>query len=123
MGLLQIMPGTWNEWARKLPFANPSPWNPLQNLIVGLCELNRQVQAFQKIDLALTAYNWGSGNLRKLINDAGSNDLEVLKSHVPSGPTVRPMPKEAREYAQRIFNHYKDPETLERVDDFLKIIN
>ena len=33
------------------------------------------------------------------------------------------MPKEAKEYAQRIFNHYNDPDTMDRIDDYLKILN
>ena len=123
MGLMQIMPPTWNEWSKRLSFRDPDPWNPIQNVIAGLMELNRNIENFRKIELALTAYNWGGGNLRKLMNDAKSEDLEVLKNHKPTNPAVKQMPKEAREYAQRIFNHYADPMTLERLDDFAHILN
>lgn len=122
-GLMQIMDATFKEWSKKIGLKGADPFNPIHNIIIGTLELNRQIENFGKLDLALTAYNWGSGNLKKLIIDAKSNDLEVLKTHIPNSEFAKPMPKEAREYAQRIFNHYNDPGLMDRVDDHLKILN
>lgn len=113
-GLMQIMPPTWGEWVKRIGLKNADPFNPLHSVIVGCLELNRQIDNFGRIDLALTAYNWGSGNLKRLIARQGTDNLEALKPH---------MPKEAREYAMRIFRHYNDPETVERIDDFLEMVN
>lgn len=112
-GLMQIMPPTWGEWVRIIGIKAADPFNPLHNIMVGCAELNRQISNFEDLRLALTAYNWGSGNLRKLIREKGTSDFEQIKDF---------MPKEAREYAQRIFKHYNDPLTVEYLDDFKGII-
>lgn len=112
-GLMQIMPPTWGEWVRIIGIKAADPFNPLHNIMVGCAELNRQISNFEDLRLALTAYNWGSGNLRKLIREKGTSDFEQIKER---------MPKEAREYAQRIFKHYNDPLTVEYLDDFKGII-
>lgn len=114
MGLFQIMPGTWNEIVKELRIKNPNPYNPLQNLLAGTYYLNKMFAMFGRLDLALTAYNWGPGNLQRAIKAQGTDDLEVLKAV---------MPKEAKEYAMRIFRHRLDPQTLERLDDFLELTN
>jgi soluble lytic murein transglycosylase-like protein len=64
-GLMQIMPPTWGEWVRIIGIKAADPFNPLHNIMVGCAELNRQISNFEDLRLALTAYNWGSGNLRK----------------------------------------------------------
>lgn len=108
-GLMQIMPPTWNEWVKIIGIRDADPFNPVHNIMIGCAELNRQLTAFQDVALALTAYNWGSGNLRKLIREKETRNLEELKPF---------MPKEAREYAYRIFKHYNDPSTIEFLDDY-----
>jgi soluble lytic murein transglycosylase-like protein len=121
-GLMQIMPATWNEWAAIAKIRNADPFNPVHNIIIGCLELNRQINNFGKIELALTAYNWGSGNLKKLMSAAQTDDLETLKQFNKVVESIKPMPEEAKEYAMRIFRHYNDPETLDMVDDFKRII-
>lgn len=113
-GLMQLMPPTFKEWSKILAFSNPDPFDPLQNMLAGLAEMNRQVRNFKKLDLALTAYNFGSGRLKRLIIEQKTDDLEKLKPF---------LPLEARQYAQLIFNHYADPDTAERMDDYIKVIN
>lgn len=132
-GLFQIMPGTWSESVKELRIKNANPYNPLQNTLVGVYYLNKMIQMFGKLELALTAYNWGPGNMQRIIKLAGTNDLEILKvitwqvqQHNPETKELetvtKSMPKEAREYAQRIFNYYHDPATLEHMDDFIGFI-
>lgn len=121
-GLMQIMPATWNEWAGVTKLKKANPFNPLHNIIVGCLELNRQIDNFGKLDLALTAYNWGSGNLKRLMTAAKTDDLEMLKRFTREGESIKPMPKEAQEYAMRIFKHYNDPSTLEYANDFVEIL-
>lgn len=127
-GLMQIMDATFKEWTKRIGLKNADPFNPLHNIIVGTLELNRQVENFGSIELALTAYNWGSGNLTRFINQAGTKDFEKLKNFIgkrknSDGVMVDwPMPKEAKEYAQRIFNNFADPQTLDYADDYLKLV-
>lgn len=126
-GLMQIMDATFKEWSKRIGLKNADPFNPLHNIIIGCLELNRQIENFGDLTLALTAFNWGSGNLTKFINQAGTKDFEKLKNFIgkrrnSDGEMVDwPMPKEAKEYAQRVFNHYADPSTMEQADDYLKI--
>jgi hypothetical protein len=47
---------------------------------------------FKDLDLALVAYNWGSGNLSDLIKEAKTRDFEKL------APL---LPYEARNYVRR----------------------
>lgn len=128
-GLMQVMDATFKEHSKAIRLKNADPFNPLHNIIVGCLELNRQIDNFGDIELALTAYNWGSGNLTRFINQARTKDFQLLKIFVGEKKDKEgnlkpwPMPKEAKEYAQRIFNHYNDPQTLELMDDYLKIIN
>lgn len=126
-GLMQLMPDTFKEWAKRTVIKNADPFNPIHNIICGCLELNRQIENFGNLELALTAYNWGSGNLTRFINQAGTKDFEKLKNFVGKKKDEKgnvidwPMPKEAKEYAQKIFNHYNDPQTVEYADDYLKI--
>lgn len=112
-GLMQIMPATWGEWVGILKIKRANPFNPIHNIMVGCAELNRQIDNFGSLELALTAYNFGSGNLRRVIKQAQSDNLEKLKPH---------MPKEAQEYAWRIFRHYNDPQTGQMIDDYKELI-
>jgi soluble lytic murein transglycosylase len=78
MGLGQFMPPTWREWADKLAFTpSPDPFNPEQN-IHATCQYMRWLlkQFNQDLRLALAAYNWGIGNVRRAVRDYGSTWLQ-----------------------------------------------
>ena len=58
MGLTQLMPGT----ARSLGVLDP--WQPVDNLRGGARYLRQQLDEFGRVDLALAAYNAGTGRVR-----------------------------------------------------------
>ena len=57
IGLVQLMPGT----ARGL---GVDPWDPTANLAGGARYLRTQLDRFERVDLALAAYNAGPGRVR-----------------------------------------------------------
>jgi murein DD-endopeptidase MepM/ murein hydrolase activator NlpD/DNA-binding PadR family transcriptional regulator len=89
MGLMQLMPGT----ARGLGVNNA--FDPEQNVAGGTQYLADLIKKYNgNIEHALTAYNWGSGN---------------MDSYLKSGRGVngQARPKESLEYAQRVMAHYE----------------
>ncbi len=82
MGLLQIIPSTWDEWAPRIGVVDP--FDPYSNVLVGaayLAFLRDYVGRFGLRDYywVLLAYNWGPGNVRRLM-EAKSGWLDVPAS-------------------------------------------
>lgn len=120
-GLMQLMPRTFAEWTKGIKEADQT--NPVHNMIAGLNELNRCINKFKDVRLALTAYNWGIGNLTNFIEQAKTHNWDNLVSFIGERFNREKqaverwiMPKEAREYAERIFRHYNDPEVFELLE-------
>lgn len=70
MGLMQISPQTWDEWAPKVGVSDP--FDPYSNAQVGAAYmefLNAYFsrQGYPEYRWALAAYNWGPDNLLELI--------------------------------------------------------
>ena len=70
MGLMQIMPATWNEWAPRVGVSDP--FDPYENTKVAAAYMaylkGRLVEAGFKQDYwVLVAYNWGPKNLQRLL--------------------------------------------------------
>ena len=74
MGLMQILPATWDEFAPGAAAVNP--FDPRQNVQVSaayLIYLQDYLRQWQTNDLRwlLTAYNWGPDNVRRLLASGG----------------------------------------------------
>ncbi len=74
MGLLQIIPSTWDEWAPRIGVVDP--FDAYSNVLVAaayLAFLRDYVDRFGLRDYywALLAYNWGPGNVRRLMEAKG----------------------------------------------------
>jgi hypothetical protein len=82
-GLGQLMPDT----ARGLGVTDV--FDPVQNLSGAARYLKQQLDRFGDIGLALAAYNWGPGRVRKLVDDPRS---------------VR-IPKETMDYVPKVLGH------------------
>ncbi len=74
MGLLQILPATWDEWAPKVGVFDP--FDPESNLRVAAAYLvwirNQLARLGRSEDYwMLVAYNWGIGNVVRLLKSGG----------------------------------------------------
>jgi hypothetical protein len=75
IGLMQILPATWNEWAPKVGASDP--WDPYSNVLVAadyLVFLKEYCgdMGYPGDDCMLIAYNWGPYNVRQLFDNGGS---------------------------------------------------
>jgi soluble lytic murein transglycosylase-like protein len=74
IGLMQIMPATWNEWAPKVGAIDP--WDPYSNVLVAAAYLDYLRGYCSDIgypgdECMLVAYNWGPRNLHDLVDNGG----------------------------------------------------
>lgn len=74
MGLMQIVPATWNEWAPKVGVSDP--FDPYSNVLVAgayLAYLRSYCQArgYHEIQWVLVGYNWGPKNIQQLFESKG----------------------------------------------------
>lgn len=75
MGLMQIVPATWDDWAPKVGAYDP--FDPESNIMVAgayLAWLREQLTKIGRPEpyWLLAAYNWGIGNVLKLVETGGS---------------------------------------------------
>jgi hypothetical protein len=77
MGLMQIIPTTWNEWAPKLNVYDP--FDPYSNIMVGAAYL-AHVREFcmargrSEPHWMLVGYNWGPDRLSRFLDGGGTWD-------------------------------------------------
>ncbi len=72
IGLMQIMPTTWDEWAPKVGATDP--WDPYSNVLVAAAYLSYLKGYCSDIgypgdECMLVAYNWGPHNLHELVDN------------------------------------------------------
>lgn len=96
-GLMQLMPKT----AKELGVTDPYDWK--QNLEGGKQYFNGLLDDFGTEELALAAYNWGRGNLRKAMKTAATK-LKKSSSQVGWEDVVKynQVPEETRKYVKNI---------------------
>lgn len=75
MGMMQIIPSTWNEWAPKVGVTDP--YDPYSNIQVGAAYLAyvrdySRARGYTEEYWALVGYNWGPDNLRQIFENQGS---------------------------------------------------
>lgn len=74
MGLMQILPSTWNEWAPQVGVTDP--FDPYSNVSVAAAYLAYlreycQARGYPETQWMLIGYNWGPDNLRQLFERNG----------------------------------------------------
>lgn len=78
-GLMQLMPGT----AAGLGVRDSH--DPAQNVEGGTKYISQMIKMFDgNVPVALAAYNWGPGNMQRLIKRTGSTDINDLMPHLPA---------------------------------------
>jgi len=82
VGLLQFMPGTWDDWGN-----GADPTDPAASADAGIRYMRhlmaRYANAAEPLAVALAAYNWGMGNVDKAIQRSGRSDWAGLAPFVP----------------------------------------
>ena len=73
-GLMQILPGTWEEWAPRVGVTDPH--DPYSNVLVAAAYLAFLRDYFAERDYPgehwmLVAYNWGPYNLQQFLDNGG----------------------------------------------------
>lgn len=68
MGLMQLLETTWNWGCSELNIASSNYYDVNQNIEIGTWYLKRLINEFGSEELAIVAYNAGSGNVRAWIN-------------------------------------------------------
>lgn len=91
LGLCQIMPATGREWAQRLRLGEFDGFNAEQNATIGAAYLVYLLRRYKSEDLALCAYNWGLGNLDKVLGPY-EEWIDVCDF----------APKKTREYVARV---------------------
>lgn len=102
-GLMQISSQT-GSWASEVleieDYVEENLFHPETNIRIGTWYLNRLFKEFnQDLDLVLMAYNAGSGNVNKWLNN---------KEYCKDGVNIDDIPfKETKDYIERINKNYK----------------
>ncbi len=106
MGLMQLLDETAQETAKKIgiEYTEGCLYNPETNIRLGIKYYSELLEEYDNnYMLALTAYNAGTGNLKKWI------DQGIIK---PDGSNIEDIPyKETNNYVRKIvrdYNIYKD---------------
>lgn len=102
MGLMQLLPSTAEDTARKLKIGyngKEDLYNPEVNINIGTKYFSSLYEKYQNITIALTAYNAGSGNVDKWI------DTGVLSK---DGSNAENIPyRETNNYVRKILRDYE----------------
>ena len=95
-GLMQVMPQT----SKDLGVPMDSLKDPKSNIEAGTRYLKKQMKRYDgDIFLALAAYNWGLGNVNKLVAEFPNEPWSVIQDYVPD---------ETRDYVHKIVSNYKE---------------
>ena len=75
LGLMQVLPSTWNEWAPKLNVSDP--FDPHSNILVGATYLAHvrdfcHSRGYREPQWMLIAYNWGPAQLDLFLKNGGT---------------------------------------------------
>ena len=72
-GLMQLMPATAKEESRRAGLPNYNLYNANDNIRLGTSHLGWLSKNFARNEYVMAAYNAGSGNARKWLNNGGAN--------------------------------------------------
>lgn len=87
-GLAQAMPGTWADY-RKAISEQADPFNPESSIDFLGWYMASLLKQFVELEYALAAYNWGRGNLHRVLTLYGAK----WRDH---------LPQETEDYLERI---------------------
>ena len=95
-GKFQIIDSTWDQYAKP----GENKWNPEDSQKVRDRYMSFLSDHYKgDLNLSLAAYNWGEGNLDKLIKSRGTSDFGQLTEARPFDTN---MPLETKKYVEKI---------------------
>ncbi len=102
-GLMQITAQT-GQWGSEMigieDYTQDSLYQPEINIKIGTWYINRLMKEFDgNLDLVLAAYNGGSGNVRKWLQNPDYSDDGINLNHIPF--------EETRNYLERVKRDYE----------------
>ncbi len=100
-GLMQIMEKTASECNEKNKFGYSIPEDlfiPEKNIKLGCCYLRHLMDTYGDVSLAITAYNGGTGNVKKWLNDERLSDGAGGLADIPYAET--------RDYVDKVISAY-----------------
>jgi len=78
-GLMQLNDVLWPSLAVELGLHNPDPYDPEQNLRMGMAHLSKLYGKYGDWTYALTAYNMGEAGLERHIHTSGTAESEYSR--------------------------------------------
>lgn len=100
VGLMQITKGTASWASRELKIKNADIRNPETNIRIGIWYLHRLEKEFRgDLSLMITAYNGGSGNVRKWLRSSEYSTDGKSLSQIPF--------KETSQYTEKVLKNYR----------------
>jgi len=98
-GLAQFMDPTWNEWRLKVPEAlSATPFDPEAAIAMQAAYMSWLLGSFGgDTELALAAYNWGIGRVKKA--SEGGKGWSAIEAKAPA---------ETRDYVKKIMGFKKE---------------
>lgn len=98
-GLMQLMPGT----ARDLGLSDEDRFDPKKNVLAGTQYLKQMLDNFNgDTKLALAAYNWGPGNVRRALSNLQDSGLPTTGDSLYLNHKSVGMPSETAAYAPKV---------------------
>ena len=118
-GLMQIMPATGEELARKMGwerFSTSELFQPNKNLELGCYYFSGLLAEFGgNTRLALTAYNAGKGNIFKWYGFSKKDSSRPRPSEIEYNDIARYLYPETRSYVNKVTNTYRLLKLMNRV--------
>jgi soluble lytic murein transglycosylase-like protein len=97
IGIFQIMPATAGE-------LGINPYDALENIDGGTRYIRQVTNWFPgRLDLALAAYNWGVGNVNRMIG--GTTSFHPASTWPSTATVLASVPNETRDYINRIIRY------------------
>lgn len=102
-GLMQLMEETAQDSAKKLKISVQLPedlHDPDKNVMLGTCYLKSLLKSYDSLELALAAYNGGTGNVQKWLKDETLSDGKGGLAQIPFEETEKYVKKVMHAYEQ-----------------------